>query len=191
MNNQELEQKNIIISAVEDVGWGIKIKCGEGSTYNVPKLKKNTQTETAAFQAIKSLQGYGMGMKKCFKFVTVDNSQGGQSKYVRIISDPVQEIPDMSPEPQYVEKPQETPNLAPQATQKPDWEKISWGKCKYGFLLEIFKKADNPNTLNLEAMEQEAEVWADMAMRKLDKQNVQTSEYPVAEDINIEGIPFN
>ena len=41
-----------------------------------------------------------------------------------------------------------------------NWDKIAWGKCKYGFLLEAYKQ-----NKELEKAEEEAELWADAAMR--------------------------
>ncbi len=89
MQDQQLEVKNIKISGAEDVQWGIKLKSENGGTYNVSKtLKDKPNEETKAWQAIKDLPGYGMGLEKCLKFVTVDNKQGGKSRYVRIIGEP-------------------------------------------------------------------------------------------------------
>lgn len=44
----------------------------------------------------------------------------------------------------------------------PNWDRISWGKCKTLFLVEAYKKGLTP-----EVAEKEAEIWADMAMRAL------------------------
>ena len=44
------------------------------------------------------------------------------------------------------------------------WGEIAWGKCKYGFLIEAFKK-DTP----LEFVEPIAEQWADASTRRLEK----------------------
>jgi len=49
---------------------------------------------------------------------------------------------------------------------RPDWDSISWGKCKYGFLIETFKMG---RTLE-EKTELLAEKWADASMRKLNNQ---------------------
>jgi len=54
---------------------------------------------------------------------------------------------------------------------EPDWDKISWGKCKHTFLVEAYKrwlsKVDGQTTIS--EIEKEAERWADMSMRKLSK----------------------
>ena len=87
MEQNDLEQSNITITGIEDKGWGISLVDEKGLKYNVSKYLKGTQNETKAFQVLKTLPGYGMGIKKCVKFATVPNSQGGQSRYVRIIGE--------------------------------------------------------------------------------------------------------
>lgn len=87
MEQNDLESKNITIAGIEDKGWGISLIDEHGLKYNVSKFLKGTQNETKAFQVLKTLPGYGMGMKKCVKFATVPNQQGGQSRYVRIIGE--------------------------------------------------------------------------------------------------------
>lgn len=52
-------------------------------------------------------------------------------------------------------------NSSPTQGEKTDWDKISWGKCKYGFLIELLKKE-----IPLEEAEPKAEAWADASMRK-------------------------
>ena len=85
--NDELEIKNITIAGVEDVQWGVKLTDEKGLKYNISKFLKGTQNETKAFQVLKTLPGYGIGLQKCVKFATVPNSAGGQSRYVRIIGE--------------------------------------------------------------------------------------------------------
>lgn len=46
--------------------------------------------------------------------------------------------------------------------ETPNWDKISFGKCKYGFMLEAYKKGTDPDVA-----EADAEDWAMRAMRKL------------------------
>jgi len=45
---------------------------------------------------------------------------------------------------------------------KRDFAKENFGKCKYGFLLEMYKKG-----LELEMAEPKAEEWADASLRKM------------------------
>jgi hypothetical protein len=48
-----------------------------------------------------------------------------------------------------------------------DWDKISWGKCKHAYLVESFKYKLNMNEAHkIEGVEELAEKWADMSMRK-------------------------
>lgn len=42
-----------------------------------------------------------------------------------------------------------------------DWDKISWGKCKHAFLIELLKMGKSLNEAELEA-----EMWADASMRR-------------------------
>jgi len=58
---------------------------------------------------------------------------------------------------------QPTTNTGPTPQPKEaNWDKISYGKCKYGFLIELLKVGDT-----LEKAEPIAEKWAEAAMRKL------------------------
>ena len=93
MDNQ-LESKNIIISAVEVLDWGMKIKDEKTLVYNVPmtvKSGENAGNQTRAYQDLSKLPNNGIGLNKCVKFVTVPNKQGGTSRYVRMITEPVQD----------------------------------------------------------------------------------------------------
>ena len=92
MENQPLESKNIKISSVEDVGWGIKLKGEDGAVYNVSKFKKEKvdglDVKTVAWKTLEMLAGYGMGLTKNIKFATVPNNHDGTSRYVRMIGEP-------------------------------------------------------------------------------------------------------
>ena len=50
----------------------------------------------------------------------------------------------------------------------PDWDRISFGKCKYGFMVEIYKKEN----MSLDDMEKLAEDMAKRAMRVLEQPKV-------------------
>lgn len=198
-----LTQKNIKISGVEDVQWGLKIKDEQGAIYNVPKTKKGTQIETVAFQALKNLQGYGMGMDKCFKFALVPNQAGGESRYVRMITEPELEqfqgnSPLPSPEPQYVPNNALTPlenvpvaqNKPLNSSDKPNWEEINFGKCKHQFLIEILKMSKGDQLQNSDYQqdaERACEQWATMSMRRMPTPQ-QPTETPM--DNNIDNIQF-
>ena len=71
----------------------------------------------------------------------------------------------------------------PQTVQTPaptrDFEKENFGKCKYGFLLEAYKK----DKVLFDA-EKEAEDWATASLRKNKTEELKT------EELNIEDIPF-
>jgi len=68
---------------------------------------------------------------------------------------------------------------------KPQGDTDGWGKCKYGFLLESYKKEEE-----LAKAEPRAELWADACMR-----NSKTTPPPVPvvdvnEEIDVENLPF-
>jgi hypothetical protein len=156
MNDQK--QEVVAISSVEDVGWGVKLKNDKGMTFNVPKMLKDQSAETKAWQVLKNLPGYGMGTQQNLQYVETPNSNGGTSRYVRMIiaGQSAPQIPKASVGPQY----QKTFNKqAP--IKETDWDKISWGKCKHAFLVELMKIGTT-----LEQAEPIAENWADASMRK-------------------------
>lgn len=166
MDNKELEQKNIIITEVNNKTWGLSITDEKGLKYNVPEFKKDTTIQTIAYKTLSELPKYGMGLNKCFKFVTVNNNQGGQSRYVRVVSEP-QEGKTST----YVSPRMETQKPVIIEKEVTDWDKISWGKCKHAYLVEMFKivcsKPELMSEINLNKFEKSAELWADMSMRKL------------------------
>lgn len=207
--NDQLEHKNIKISSVEDAGWGIKLKDEKTLVYNVPKFKKDKTTrqptteKTVAFTYLEGLTGYGMGTDVCVKFVTAQNSQGGESRYVRIISEPQEGGND--PLPVEYQKPM-TPsqNAFDNKNKGRDFEAEAYGKCKTLFLVESYKmfydRSNGEPTKEIEEIEKDAELWATMSMRKLPKSNAETMAEardsvptePVfpEDDIQVENIPF-
>ena len=163
MNDQKQELASI--SSVEDVGWGIKLKNDKGMTFNVSKMLKDQSAETKAWQVLKNLPGYGMGTQQNLQYVETPNSQGGTSRYVRMII-AGQSAPKVSVSPQYQKT--FTPNQSIGSSinfkgnkENVDWDKISWGKCKHAFLVELMKIGTT-----LEQAEPIAENWADASMRK-------------------------
>jgi hypothetical protein len=131
--NDELQLNNITVSSVELTSWGLKIKDEKGLIYNISRYKKDTQEETVAYQYISKLPNNGMGMKLGMKFATVRNSQGGESRYVRIIGDW-----DNS-------RPVQTQPTYHQESKSDDAE----GKVRHGFSIEAYKlgKQLNPETV--------------------------------------------
>ena len=167
--NNELESKNIIISEVQQLDWGMKIKDERTLVYNVPKVIKsgeNAGKDTRAYTDLIALPNNGIGLNKAVKFVTVPNKQGGQSRYVRMITEPVAEgqpsqynSPAMNQsKPVVIEKDQV------------NWDDVNFGKCKHQFLLEAYQKMSlGTDEEPLLEIEKTAEKWATMSMRKLDK----------------------
>jgi hypothetical protein len=163
----------------------VKITDEKGLKYNVPKTLRGTETETKAFQVLKSMAGYGIGKQVSVKFATTPNGQGGQSRYVRIIASAEKNTENVS----NYQNQSKTPINAKQSDKKPiiepDWDKISWGKCKYGFLIELLKLGKP-----LKDAEIIAEDWADASMRKLKDNTNEILTKEQEEEINVDGIPF-
>jgi hypothetical protein len=192
MDNQ-LQQANITISSAEFTNWGLKIKDEKGLIYNISQYKKGTQDETMAYVAITSLPKNGLGLRKCVKFAVVPNSQGGQSRYVRIIEEPAIQASQAT---QGSYNPKTSSNHSKQNADD------AWGKCKHAFLVEAFKWILNGNEIPEEVAEKRAEKWADMSMRKMsearpaqpaqpDYEQPEPDDYfPEDEDVKIENIPF-
>lgn len=175
MENLELEQKNINIASVETLVWGFKVSDEHNLKYNISQYKKGTKDETVAYKSISALNKNGLGMTKCFKFVTVPNSQGGKSRYVRIIGEPeeAQYVSDDMKSSEYPGRSLGANTATPQEEKiKPrDYDAEAFGKCKHAFLVEAFKKIYMTDDyareyLNIEVI---AEEWAIMSMKILPK----------------------
>lgn len=176
MENQPLEAKNITISGVEILTWGLKVKSEQNLIFNVPQLKKGTQEQTVAYTTLTNLPNNGIGLQKCFKFVSVKNQQGGQSRYVRIISEP-EDTPETTQSTTQAPKSSPQPVLGQKTGTDINWDKISWGKCKHAYLVEAFKSIYTSNSAlsdaDMSKTEKLAEEWADMSMRDTRKPEVQ------------------
>jgi len=75
------------------------------------------------------------------------------------------------------------PQYQSQPKKDVDWEKISFGKVKYGFLIEAFKKG-----LSLEEAEVEAEKWAKASMRIQSEQDIVKQEIAKVEKVNTQNV---
>jgi len=189
-NNQPLEQKNIIITEVQTLDWGLKVKDEKGLVYNIPELKKGTQEKTMAYSALALLPKNGLNLNKCFKFVTVPNNQNGQSRYVRVITEPA----DNLGETKYV-SPQAQRNVEVKVEKLDEdekWDRINFGKCKHQFLLEILKenlrKKDITQRITPKEAEETSEIWAKMSMRILEdkKAEPKSQDEQAMEAFNVE-----
>ena len=100
-----------------------------------------------------------------------DSQYGLEFKATQLYSRPAP-MP-AKPAPVYIPEPKK---------EEPNWDKISWGKCKTLFLVEAYKKGESLNKAELEA-----ELWADACMRNLSE----TSPNDSQNEIYIENIPFN
>ena len=167
--DNELQLKNITISKVESLTWGLKIADEKGLIYNIPYEKK-AGGQTVASKTISELPNNGLGLKKCFKFAVVDNKQGGQSRYVRVVGEP-EDSPQQLGTKAYVNErynQSNSPITPPQANTGRDFKAEAFGKCKHAFLVELLKiNAIIEDRLSKNEMEKQAEEFAEMSMRKL------------------------
>jgi hypothetical protein len=189
---EEQKVETIKIASVEDVGWGVKIKSENGMTFNIPKTLKDSTEETKAWQVLKDLQGYGMGMTKTLKYVETPNKQGGTSRYVRMImGDGMSVLNGMSI--QKVETPAQPFKMQTRPAQSltRDFEAENRGKVRYGFALEAFKAG---KVLDIKLVD-EIKKWVDYTMSgELYNFTKEPMNIPVAEpeepEILVENIPF-
>lgn len=177
MEKKDLEQKNIIISSVEATTWGFKVTDEKGLKYNVSETKQDG-SQTVAYKTLSELPKNGLGLNKCFKFATVPNKNGGNSRYVRIISEP-EEAGEST---RYVSPKMTGAKPVKIEKENTDWDKISWGKCKTLALVEDYKKNGGFVT---DDNEQKAENFADRCMR--DSRDIDTIPLP-DEEINLDNI---
>lgn len=149
----------------------INFKDENGDKYVLWKHKKDG-TETMAYSVFKNLpyggDGATIGIAYNEEQKTFVNDKGTEVPYkqrsVMLVKSPSQ----VKPANQVPNHPTSTPKLATQASsEEVDWNKVSLGKCKHGFLIEAFKAhLGNPN-IKLSEMEKIAEEWAKASMRIL------------------------
>lgn len=151
-----LEEKTIKVLSVEANQYGYKIKDEHGLTYNVSKTKKDGG-ETVAYQNLVSLPGLGMNATINIKYAVVPNKMGGDSRYIRVI-EAGSEIKNEARN----EARQEPVKYVEQKQR--DFEAEAFGKCKYGFLIELMKLGKD-----LKEAEKISEDWANASMRKMPK----------------------
>ena len=188
MENQPLKAKNITISGVEVLTWGVKLKDEKGLIYNVSQAKKDGQT-TRAYLDLTALPNNGMGLQKCMKYAEAENKQGGTSRYVRMISDP--EV-GATPTPA-----QNNFSQTRAKVETRDYNAEAFGKCKHAFLIESFRAFTTlkhvPTEEELIITEKSAEAWAEMSMRKRPQempQELQDMEEVPRDEFKTEDIPF-
>ena len=78
--------------------------------------------------------------------------------------------PNRCPKPTYQKQPYQapTPQILPKnSIPEPNWDRISFGKCKHAFLAELLKKDYELNEAELKA-----ELWAQASMRIIGKPEV-------------------
>jgi len=194
-NEQNQEDKVITISSAEFTTWGIKVKDEKGLVYNIPQFKKGTTEETKAFHTISKLPNLGMNLKKLFRFVNVVNSQGGNSRYVRMIG-------DITGQPNTISKGEQIARqgISQDKTKKEEdkWTEISKGKTRCLVTCEFIRLGAKyePKTIS------EINKWVEFIMtgemfNKVNNLNldnvpvIEIQEEPLNdEEIRVENIPF-
>lgn len=78
-----------------------------------------------------------------------------------------------------------TPKTANLTLEKPNWDAISWGKCKHAYLVEAFKRGDDLNDA-----EPIAEEWANASMRKLGQPVARTLNRNNPDELTVDQIPY-
>lgn len=132
----ENQTQDVIISGVELTTWGMKIKNENGAVFNVPQYKKGTTEETVAYKILKSLPNNGMNLKKTLTFVTAPNSQGGNSRYVRNITD-INGQSNIISKGEQITRQQITQVKTKSEDDK--WNEISKGKVRHGVACEFIR----------------------------------------------------
>ncbi len=190
MENQ-IQKKVIIITKVEKTLTStrkqlIKIKDENNFSYQVWPIKKDN-TESMAFQFFKTLPMDGVGMNVEISYKEEKGDYNGKPVVYRTIIG-MQASAQASLGTKVVRQGQAAEK---EEAEEDKWNKISWGKCKHGFLIEAFKKfGDVQFEQNLNLIERQAELWADMSMRKLDKQEEIGLTQEQCDEINLDQPPF-
>lgn len=158
--------KDIIIQGVETKQTSngktiIKIKDQDGKSYQLWPMKQDG-TESQAYQFFKTLGPTVIGKTVEIFYNEQQGEFNGKPVTYRTIA-------TIKPAPANFNQ-STPPQVEAKQTEGVNWDKISWGKCKHAYLVEIFKANINrTDTLDLTAVEKGAEKWADMSMRKLNQ----------------------
>ena len=201
----ELLKKTIIVSEIKVNQGNIKIVDGQGLTYTIWETKKDGD-KTVAY---KTYEGLGNIMGKSLEIgydeKDIPESQGKYRniKTMKLVAGENmgvgQGINLTTPleRPQSNFKPSSTlTNERPQQenTYNQEIDKKAFGMCKYGFLIEAFKfrmqnEGSSMVALTTDAIEKEAEQWAEMSIRILPKDTSYT-EVAGNDEIKDEDLPF-
>jgi hypothetical protein len=130
--------------------------CNSNMLYNSIGLSKNPKAPT-----------YKCSNESCKMYFNIQTKTWEPSQFRTGVWEKAQPVA----QPMY-QAPKPTPKPQP---EQPNWDRISLGKCKYGFLIEAFKLGKP-----LAEAEKEAEAWAKASMRLL----------PEANDIGLTQPPF-
>jgi hypothetical protein len=176
------EQNNVIISAVENIGWGFKLKDEKGLVYNVSQFKKGTQEQTVAYGKLTGLPNNGLNLKKTLVFNSVPNSQGGNSRYVTNILDIPGQMNTISQGERNVRV-----NIAETKTKAEEdkWAEISKGKVRHGVSCEFIRLGKGLN----ESID-DIEAWVEYIMNGKKEDPLDDVTYLNKQELETEEIPF-
>lgn len=175
-----MDLMNATITLADDPiikGNRVSIKAVSGGSYSF-FIKKKDGTDSLAYKQMQD-----MGLKKDMTVnIAYDTTQGEyqgrviQYRNIKSFCEPSVQV-DETPNP--VSYGKATGKTATEQGNKPrDFDKENWGKCRYGFLIEAYKKGKPL----IEAKDESAE-WADVSMSE--KEDLTKDE-----EIDVGDIPF-
>lgn len=184
----ELNKKTITIMGCEvkttsNGSTQYKLKDHENKTYNLWQTKADGN-ETLAYQGFKNLPSNGVGRNVEIMFKEDPFEMNGKQLTSKTIT-VLREVGGASLANTVAKTGMFTEN---KEKEEKKWEELGWKKCKYGFLIEAFKK-----DLQLETVENIAEKWADACQRDtrvLKYEDLGEVINNSNNEINIEDIPF-
>jgi len=164
-----------------------KIKSHENKTYTLWQTKSDG-SESRAYQEFKLLPNNGVGRNVEIAYKEEPLNIGGKDIIMKTIV-MLKEVGGTPFAQTQVKSQMFSDN---KAKDEAKWEELGWKKCKYGFLIEAFKK-----DMKLEDVENISEKWADACQRRTNeisveaiKDQFENIEVVNNDEIRIEDIPF-
>jgi hypothetical protein len=151
----DLQQATITIDSITEKGNRVSIKTTSGGSYSFFKKKQDGTPSVAAKQLTDMELKSGMTVDIAYD-TSAGEFQGKSITYKNIKS--FREPSIQVGEPQH--KVPAFLKVEPKADNR-DYFAENWGKCRYGFLLEMYKK-----DVSLDKAKQQSSDWADVAMSK-------------------------
>lgn len=199
--------KVITVSSIEDKERTLKIKDQDGRTYNIFKTKQDGQP-TVAYSILFGLPGFGMGktLEASYKESPYTTPDGNQVTTRSIIAFKSTQAPrpDMTPvTPNVAPKPSYGANIDKKApSNDPDWDEIARGKVRHGVAIAFIEK----NSQLTEETAKEINRWTNYIMTgsilttktpitpgyaKDNRGNITVDDFPLPEEtIDVSQIPF-